>query len=177
MICLLLRMAVIFIPVSARGATTSGKERAGDLLQLAIPALAYTTTFYVNDAEGQLQLTKSLLATMSSVYGLKYVVKTKRPNGCDQSFPSGHTAAAVSGAAFIQRRYGWSYGLPLYLAAGFVGWSRVSTDHHYPSDVYAGAALALAANWYFVDPRPAATPLVSFWSDRHAVGLALNGHW
>jgi membrane-associated phospholipid phosphatase len=65
----------------------------------------------------------------------------------------------------------------LYLAAGFVGWSRIYSDHHYPSDVYAAAALAIAANYFFVDKRQTDAPLLSVWSDGRSLGLALNGHW
>jgi membrane-associated phospholipid phosphatase len=59
------------------------------------------------------------------------------------SFPSGHTIAAFSLATVYARRYphpAWrrwaAYGL-----AGVVGFSRVSLETHFVSDVFAGAAL------------------------------------
>lgn len=59
------------------------------------------------------------------------------------SFPSGHTIAAFSVATVYARRYphpAWrrwaAYGL-----AGVVGFSRVSLETHFVSDVFAGAAL------------------------------------
>lgn len=176
LICFLVELSG-FSPAVAGTDHVSNEERAGDFLQIAIPAAAYATTFYLDDETGRMQFYKSFATTVATAYTLKYTVKTERPNGYHQSFPSAHTATAFSGAAFVQRRYGWRYGLPLYLAAGYVGWSRIYSDHHYPSDVYAAAALAIAANCYFVEQRPAAAPLVSVWSDGRSVGLALNGHW
>lgn len=59
------------------------------------------------------------------------------------SFPSGHTIAAFSLATVYARRYphpAWlrwaAYGL-----AGVVGFSRVSLETHFVSDIFAGAAL------------------------------------
>ena len=48
---------------------------------------------------------------------------------------------AFSGATFLQKRYGWSYGLPAYALATFVGYSRVAADRHHWWDCAAGAAI------------------------------------
>lgn len=173
-ICVLLATTMFFRPAAA---SADAHEAAGDLLMLGIPAAAYASTLYLDDQEGRMQFYQSFATTVASVTLLKYTVNAPRPDGGSQSFPSLHTASAFAGAAFVQRRYGWSYGLPLYLAAGYVGWTRVDADRHYPRDVYAGAALALAANYYFVDKRQAGDPLLSFWSDGRSLGLALNAHW
>jgi membrane-associated phospholipid phosphatase len=62
------------------------------------------------------------------------------------SFPSGHTSAAFSVATVFAKRYPnrrwvrWvAYGL-----AGLVGFSRISLESHFPSDVFVGAALGYA---------------------------------
>ena len=38
---------------------------------------------------------------------------------------------ATQGAAYLQFRYSWQYGLPAYIGAGLVGLSLVQNDHHY----------------------------------------------
>jgi membrane-associated phospholipid phosphatase len=63
---------------------------------------------------------------------------------------SGPTAAASpSRAAFLQRRYGWSYGVPAYAVATFVAYSRVESKRHWTSDVIAGGAIGIATNLVF----------------------------
>lgn len=84
-----------------------------------------------------------------TVYGLKYAINEQRPNGGDQSFPSGHTAAAFMGAEYIRQQHGLWWGVPSYLAAGWVGFTRVNSKAHYWRDVVAGAAIGIAANYDF----------------------------
>jgi hypothetical protein len=85
--------------------------------------------------------------------GLKYAVDEDRPNGGSRSFPSGHTSMAFTGAEFIRKEYGWGWAAPAYVAAGFVGWSRVYAKKHYTHDVVAGAVLGVLANHDFWLPR------------------------
>ena len=63
-----------------------------------------------------------------------------RSNG---SFPSGHTIAAFSVATVIARRYKNHRWVPYvaYGSAALVGFSRVSLQSHYISDVFVGGAL------------------------------------
>lgn len=77
---------------------------------------------------------------------LKYSISESRPNGGKHSFPSGHTSAAFSGAEFIRREYGWGWGVPAYLTASYVGWSRLETHSHRLDDVLAGAAIGILSN-------------------------------
>ena len=58
------------------------------------------------------------------------------------SFPSGHTASAFAFAAAVTVDLP-RLALPLYALATAVGYSRVHTGVHYPSDVMAGAVLGL----------------------------------
>jgi membrane-associated phospholipid phosphatase len=76
------------------------------------------------------------------------------------SFPSGHTIAAFSIATVFANRYpnhrwhAWlAYGL-----ASMVGFSRLSLQSHFSSDVFAGAALGYAIAHYVV-LRPRSAPV------------------
>ncbi len=150
-------------------------EKAGDVLQLLVPGIAYGATFYMDDEQGRMQFYQSFAATVAVTYGLKYSVDKKRPNGSDHSFPSGHTSAAFQGASFIQRRYGWRYSLPAYLAASFVGYSRVESDNHYVEDVLAGAAIGIASSYYFVEPYQGVT--LSPYAEKDSYGISMRMDW
>ncbi len=131
----------------------SKNERVGDLLTLLIPAIAYGTTLYTGDKEGQIEFYKSYGATVVTTDLLKRIVREKRPC-CDSpySFPSGHSSSAFAGAAFIHKKYGWRYALPAYLAATYTAYTRVYAKKHYTHDVIAGALLGIGFSWYFATP-------------------------
>ena len=57
-----------------------------------------------------------------------------------RSFPSGHTAAAVSFAGGVGSVLP-AAGVPLHVLAALVAYSRVHTGVHYPGDVLAGALI------------------------------------
>jgi membrane-associated phospholipid phosphatase len=121
-------------------------ETLGSVGAIAVPASGLLVAAVHKDGRGTLQLSEAYAATMAVVYILKPIVNRERPDGGGQSFPSGHTASAFAGAAFLQRRYGWSCGLPAYAVATFVGYSRVEANRHWTSDVVAGAAIGIASN-------------------------------
>ena len=126
---------------------------AGDVLQIVLPLGALGSTFLTDDKEGRWQFTKSFGAGWLTTRVLKVVVGKTRPNsGNQESFPSGHTFGAFSGAAFIDTRYGHLWGIPSYIAAAFVGASRVVGDAHYLDDVIAGGSIAMFSNWAYATP-------------------------
>jgi len=138
--------------LSFQARAASDIEVAGDMLQIIIPSLAYGTTLYLDDTEGESQMYQSFFTNLGITYTLKVSINRTRPNGGDHSFPSGHTSAAFQGAGFIHARYGWKYALPAYIGASFVGYSRVYANKHYTSDVLAGAAIGTLSSFYFATP-------------------------
>ncbi|MCW8825178.1 MAG: phosphatase PAP2 family protein [Gammaproteobacteria bacterium] len=164
--------------LSQKVVATESIERAGDLVQIALPLTAWGVSYFSDDDEGFYQFTKSFAVTMVATQALKHGLDKTRPNGGGLSFPSGHTSASFSGASFLHKRYGLKYGIPAYIAASFVGWSRIEADAHYPRDVAAGALLAIGVNHYFVTPQKKGV-MVGLLSDPQSgvVGLSLNGSW
>lgn len=129
------------------------EETAGSVVAVLIPAVAYGTTFNLDDTEGRSQFHKSFFTNIVVTWTLKQAISKTRPNGeDDESFPSGHSSVAFQGAAFIHRRYGWKYAVPAYLGSAFVAWSRVESDNHYTVDVISGAAIGIVSSMIFTRP-------------------------
>lgn len=175
------RALAAFVAVSLCGvpvtpARADAVEQAGDVLQIALPALALGLTVATRDLEGAGQLLASGAFTTTTTLTLKYAIDAERPKGGGLSFPSGHTAAAFAGASFVARRYGWRLGLPAYAAASFVAFSRVDSRQHHVEDVLAAAAIAIVSTHLFVRPRPDGVrilPAVGL----HSGGLVLQALW
>ncbi len=150
-------------------------ETLGSVGAIALPASGLLAAVVQKDGQGVRQLAEAYAATMAVVYVLKPVVDRQRPDGGGQSFPSGHSASAFAGAAFLERRYGWSYGAPAYAVATFVAYSRVESKRHWTSDVIAGGAIGIASNLVFTHKRarmavqPAVVP--------RGAGLILEARW
>ena len=151
----------------------SNTEKLGDFLTFAIPATAYGSTFYFDDEEGRTEFYKSYGTTMLTTVALKYTVREKRPDNDDRdSFPSGHTASAITGAVFIHKRYGLEYALPLYAGAIYTGYSRIHVNRHHPRDVVAGTLIGALSAWYFTTANDDfhVTPMV----DNNYKGVNVN---
>jgi undecaprenyl-diphosphatase len=58
------------------------------------------------------------------------------------SFPSGHSSVAFGTAGALLATLP-PVGVPVFVVAGGVGWSRLYNGAHYPSDVWAGAWIGL----------------------------------
>lgn len=155
----------------------SSKDKQADALMLALPATAYLLTLNKKDRRGAWALTKSLGLAAAGTLALNSLVDKDAPNGSSRhAFPSGHTSIAFASAAFIQRRYGWRTGLPAYLAASYVGWLRIETDDHDPSDVAGGIAVGILSSYLLTRPFANDVMLVA-WSDGKAAGLKLQFQW
>lgn len=149
-VMLLILLLVVSLPSQAEG----DLETSGDVLHLALPAVALASTLMIeDDYQGAWQLAKSGISSRLVVEALKLGVDKQRPDGSgDDSFPSGHSADTFAAATFINQRYGWEYGVPSYVVASYVAYTRVASDKHHVEDVLAGAAIGILAGWYFTDP-------------------------
>lgn len=138
-------------------------EKLGDFMQVITPVYAFGMAMNEEDWTGVKQFAYSFGTMEAVVYGLKYTTNEKRPNKVDNySFPSGHTASAMSGASFIHKRYGLQRAIIPYLMTGFTAYSRVDANKHWWWDTAAGAAISGLITWSIVDRydgvRVSATP-------------------
>lgn len=128
-------------------------ETSGDVLLITMPIVAVGTTLIIGDKKGTLQFAKGFLLSQVVTLSLKAVIEKDRPNMENRdAFPSGHTSTTFQSASFIQKRYGWKYGIPAYLLAGITGYSRIDSDHHDFSDVLAGAIIGVGSSYLLTTP-------------------------
>ena len=152
-------------------------QTSGDVLLFALPATALAGSLLIGDTKGTWQFTKGALLNQAVTIGLKYAVDKERPfNNGDRSFPSGHTSTTFQSAAFIQKRYGWAYGIPAYALAGFTGFSRLNAQVHDGWDVLAGAAIGIGSAYLFTTPYQQEHLQLTFssWDRNYALGLVYN---
>lgn len=125
----------------------------GDITQLIPLTAAVGLSVGAGDWQGLRQLGLAGGTAFAITHGIKETVDKTRPDtSANNSFPSGHTAASVSGAAFIWRRYGAKWGAPASIFAAYTGLSRVEGQKHFMDDVISGAAVGLISNWLWTDP-------------------------
>lgn len=91
---------------------------------------------------------RSYSLTAASTVLVKVIADTHRPsqkwlNG-RYGFPSAHASTTFALAATVEEYYGLEYGIPAYLLAGAVSFSRIDDRDHDLSDVIFGAVLGFA---------------------------------
>ena len=155
-LCLpIIMLLALAVAAPTRALAKDGVETAGDILRFAMPAMAGGFSLLRGDKEGAVQLVKSVALSSALAFGLQQGINSPRPDASgNDSFPSGHAVNAFSAAAYMDHRYGWKYGLPSYLAAAFVGYSRIHEDKHDLKDVAVGALLGWGVSHIFVTPLP-----------------------
>lgn len=126
---------------------------SGDIGAVLLPVAGLTAILVNKDWQGLKQGVFAGITTLGVTYALKYAVKKERPDRSDMhSFPSMHTSVSFTAASFIQRRYGWKWGIPAYAVSTYVGWSRVYGKKHDWWDVAAGAAIGVGSSYLFTRP-------------------------
>ncbi len=150
-------------------------KKLSDALVVSLPLAALGATLWLDDREGTREFALAMGTDLLVTGGLKYTIPATRPDGGPHSFPSGHTSVAFTSAAFVHKRYGWRYALPMYALSTLTAWSRVRARKHYLRDVAAGALLGTGIG-YLMTKRfrgVAVRPGIS----RGALGVTLTKWW
>lgn len=154
--CTALMVVITMALTVARPMPTAAKttvEKSGTAITAALPILAGALSLSIGDTEGFLRLGLSSTTSLGIALGLKQIIHSERPNGRNnKSFPSGHAVVAFSSASYLDHRYGWKFGLPSYLLATYVAWTRVNSKQHHIRDVAAGALMSWGISHVFVVP-------------------------
>ncbi|WP_452228125.1 phosphatase PAP2 family protein [Lacinutrix sp. MEBiC02404] len=136
--------------------TKKAVQDIGDYLRYGMPIAAGLTTILIKDKKGTWQFAKGFTVNLAVTYALKYAINKPRPAGATDghAFPSGHTSVAFQSASFIQKRYGWKYGIPSYALAGFVAYSRIEgyKQRHDGWDVLGGIIVGVGSTYLFTTP-------------------------
>lgn len=149
---LLLSFSTVYAQTEISGRRKSVKT-SSDIMAAVTPVACIATVLVMQDWEGMKQGAFAAATTVGVSYALKYLVDKDRPDRSNNhSFPSLHTSVSFTGAAFIQKRYGWKWGVPAYAVASYVGWSRTYAKKHDWWDVAAGAALGVGSAYLFTRP-------------------------
>ena len=93
----------------------------------------------------------------------------------DHSFPSEYRSSFIQSASFIQKRYGQEYGIPAYIVASVVGYSRDEGDKHHVHDIIAGDAIDVTSLFYFTSNyiKSLVVPFIK----ANAFGFRLGHKW
>lgn len=153
-------------------------QDAGDVIQLALPATAFLATLLDKDKKSSWQFVKSFGTNLAVTYALKYAINKPRPDGATDghAFPSGHTSAAFQSASFIQRKYGWEYGIPAYALAGFVAYSRIEglDERHDGWDILGGIIVGIGSTYLFTTKYQRDHFKLSFSSENNSYQVGLT---
>jgi len=132
-------------------------QNSGDVIQIGIPSVALLETVITKDKEGFKQFGIGFGVNFLTTHALKRIIRKKRPDPSNarNAFPSGHTSASFQAATYIHIRHGIEYGIPAYILASYVGYSRVKgvDTKHDVWDVLGGAALGSLTSYLFTTSK------------------------
>ncbi|MBR5375578.1 MAG: phosphatase PAP2 family protein [Paludibacteraceae bacterium] len=117
-----------YLPVAAYlGLDYIGMKSKHNLPQrIAVSATSYTIMIAISES-------------------FKHTVKEGRPNSplSFNSFPSGHTATAFTGAELLRIEYGNKMGIASYTFASGIAFMRLFNNRHWLNDVVTGAGIGI----------------------------------
>ena len=150
---LIITLLAVFMPLRSVAQYARAVDYSTDVAMFVPAAVGLGVAIYEGDREGIAQLGKTLAVSTAVTYILKYSVKKARPDGDGfDAFPSNHCNFAFGGATYLQRRYGWKWGVPAYLVSAYVAWGRIYAKKHDIWDVLAGAAISVGSGFLFTTP-------------------------
>ena len=174
----LLGWSVLWVLFGVNQAQAQSQRRSGDFLAVAMPLATLGAEWYRGDREGAWQYTLALAAGTAGTEVLKHATGVERPDRTDRlSFPSGHAARAFSSATYVHRRHGLDAAWPVYVAALYVGHTRVAANRHRWADVAGAAAVSAAAAWWLVEPKAEPRVAIMPLFDRHYIGVQVAARW
>ena len=149
----LMLMGLLLVIANQLQAQSPVLESSGDVLLFAMPAVALGGSIAAKDYRGTWQFTKGFLLNQGLTIILNRALNKHRPydNGYN-AFPSGHTSTTFQSAAFIQRRYGWKYGIPAYVLATYTGYTRINAQRHDGWDILGGMLVGVGSAYLFTTP-------------------------
>lgn len=106
---------------------------------------------YKNKEEAFDQAGVFLLGTgiyVAATQGLKAVITEARPDGTENTYPSGHTATAFFGATVLAHEYRDTHPefvIASYTLATATGALRIANNKHWVTDVLMGSAIGIAS--------------------------------
>lgn len=170
----LFQLVAVALLLAGPGTAVADTNKSGEVVGGLLPLSALLAAWLYEDGnEGLWQLGRSAVSAELTTVLLKQVIDKERPSGnCCTAFPSGHATRAFYSAAFLDRRYGRRAGVPAYLAATFVAYSRVESKHHDEADVIAGAAIGWLSSRYFTTRHEGIRIMPTVGSD--SVGLVIE---
>ena len=131
----ILTCLLLAVSLQAQETAVTGSRKAvrtsGDVGAVLLPVAGLTAILLNKDWQGLKQGVFAGAATLGVTYALKF---------------------SFTAATFIQRRYGWKWGVPAYVLSTYVGWSRVYGKKHDWWDVAAGAVIGAGSSLIFTRP-------------------------
>lgn len=112
---------------------------------VAYPVLQYAGVKAKHDLKERLAVELTAYLAMAAITNIaKYTLREKRPDSNSRnSFPSGHTATAFTGAELMRIEYGLWPGIASYTLATGVAFLRLYNGRHWLNDVIAGAGVGI----------------------------------